>query len=214
MLLMNFLNAHHVVDSEKGNNVWAGQFKKSADEVLTIPSLVVSELAQFLGIHKTDGQTITESVQPLGNKNNLITKAYKLMRSHLNSSELEYSIQIKKNIPIGSGLGGGSSNAATTLTVLNKLWNMGFSNKKLEKLGLSLGADIPFFINGGLQLVEGIGEILSPQKNDLLRDLYFLLIIPSIYVSTKEAYSSLNKPLYNLSLTDPFTLFLFRSTIF
>ena len=138
-------------------------------------------------------------------ENNLITKAYKLMRSHLNSNELEYSIQIKKNIPIGSGLGGGSSNAATTLTVLNKLWNVGFSNKKLEQLGVSLGADIPFFINGGLQLVEGIGEILSPQKNDFFRDLYFLLIIPSIYVSTKEAYSSLNKPLHPIQSYSKFS---------
>jgi len=138
-------------------------------------------------------------------ENNLITKAYKLMRNHLNFNELEYAIQIKKNIPIGSGLGGGSSNAATTLKVLNELWNMGFSNKKLEQLGVSLGADIPFFINGGLQLIEGIGETLSPQKNDFLRDLYFLLIIPSIYVSTKEAYSSLNKPLHPIQSYSKFS---------
>jgi outer membrane protein assembly factor BamB/TolB-like protein len=58
-----------LVDAERGNNVWAGQFKKGADEVLNIPSLVVSELAQFLGVHKANGPIITENVQPLGNKN-------------------------------------------------------------------------------------------------------------------------------------------------
>tara|TARA_Y100000590_G_scaffold459748_1_gene617569 strand:- start:2538 stop:3395 length:858 start_codon:yes stop_codon:yes gene_type:complete len=154
--------------------------------------------------HKLSIKGPTHTQFPL-DENNLITKAYKLMRNHLNFNELEYAIQIKKNIPIGSGLGGGSSNAATTLKVLNELWNMGFSNKKLEQLGVSLGADIPFFINGGLQLIEGIGETLSPQKNDFLRDLYFLLIIPSIYVSTKEAYSSLNKPLHPIQSYSKFS---------
>jgi len=131
---------------------------------------------------------------PLDEKN-LITKAYKLMQSHLNSNKSEYLINIKKNIPIGSGLGGGSSNAATTLKALNKLWNMNFSNDKLEKLGKSLGADVPFFIKGGFQLAEGIGDILSPQKTDILKDLHFLLVTPPIHLSTEKAYGSLNKPL-------------------
>ena len=128
-------------------------------------------------------------------ENNLITKAYKLMHSESTSISTEHSIHVKKNIPIGSGLGGGSSNAATTLKALNKLWNMNFSNDKLEKFGQSLGADVPFFIKGGFQLVEGIGDMLSPQKTDILKNLHFLLITPPIHLSTKEAYGSLNKPL-------------------
>ena len=130
------------------------------------------------------------------NENNLITKAYRLMQSHLYSSKSNYLIKIKKNIPIGSGLGGGSSNAATTLKALNELWDLNFSNKKLEKLGLSLGADVPFFIKGGFQLAEGLGEKLSPQKIDLLLDLYMLLIISPIHISTATAYAKLNKSLH------------------
>ena len=118
------------------------------------------------------------------------------MQSHLNSKKSEYAIKIKKNIPMGSGLGGGSSNAATTLKALNKLWTMKFSNDKLEKLGKSLGADIPFFIKGGFQLAEGIGDILSPQKTDILKNLHFLLVTPPIHLSTEKAYDSLNKPLH------------------
>ena len=131
-------------------------------------------------------------------ENNLITKAYELMQSYLNSNESTYSIQIKKNIPIGSGLGGGSSNAATTLKTLNELWNLNFSNKKLEKIGISLGADVPFFIQGGFQLAEGLGEKLSPQKTDILNDVCFLLVIPPIYMSTAKAYTELNKSLHPL----------------
>ena len=145
--------------------------------------------------HKLSIKGPTHTQFPL-DENNLITKAYKLMRNHLNFNELEYAIQIKKNIPIGSGLGGGSSNAATTLKALNELWDLNFSNKKLEKLGLSLGADVPFFIKGGFQLAEGLGEKLSPQKIDFLLDLYILLIIPPIHISTATAYAKLNKYLH------------------
>ncbi|MEE2858761.1 MAG: 4-(cytidine 5'-diphospho)-2-C-methyl-D-erythritol kinase [Candidatus Neomarinimicrobiota bacterium] len=129
------------------------------------------------------------------NEKNLITKAYKLMYSHLRFHHSEYLIKIKKNIPIGSGLGGGSSNAATTLKILNKLWDLNFTNKKLMELGLSLGADIPFFIEGGVQMVEGLGEKLSPQKIDVLNDLCFLLVVPPIHISTTTAYAKLNKSL-------------------
>ena len=63
------------------------------------------------------------------------------------------------------------------------------------ELGLSLGADIPFFIEGGVQMVEGLGEKLSPQKIDVLNDLCFLLVVPPIHISTTTAYSKLNKEL-------------------
>ena len=140
------------------------------------------------------------------NEKNLITKAYRLMQSHLSFHKSEYLIKIKKNIPIGSGLGGGSSNAATTLKILNKLWNLNFSSKKLMNLGLSLGADIPFFIKGGFQLAEGLGEKLSPLKMDFLHDLFILLVIPPIHISTATAYTKLNKslhPNHNLSKFPP-----------
>ena len=127
-------------------------------------------------------------------ESNLITKSYRLFQSMMKSVPTEYAIHLKKIIPIGSGLGGGSSNAAAVLRALNKLWKMNFSPNKLEELGAELGADIPFFIRGGFQLAEGVGEKLTPQDNQILHGLHFLLIIPSVRISTPDAYHSLNNP--------------------
>ena len=102
-------------------------------------------------------------------ESNLITKSYRLFQSIMKNVSTEYAIHLKKIIPIGSGLGGGSSNAAAVLRVLNKLWKINFSPSKLEKIGKELGADIPFFIRGGFQLAEGIGEKLTPQDDHVLR---------------------------------------------
>ena len=131
---------------------------------------------------------------PLDNTN-LISRAYKLIRSETKLVPSEYTIHLKKKIPPGSGLGGGSSNAAAVLNALNELWKLNYSSNKLEYLGAKLGADIPFFIRGGLQLAEGIGEKLTPQDDLTLLGLHFLLIIPPFQISTADAYKSLNKPL-------------------
>ena len=126
---------------------------------------------------------------------NLITQAYKLMHSKSNSVPSEYAIHLKKVIPLSAGLGGGSSNAAYTLKALNTLWKLNFSQKELETIGVKLGADVPFFIRGNFQLAEGIGEKLTPQNNNILQGLHFLLVIPPFQISTLEAYRLLNKPL-------------------
>ena len=93
---------------------------------------------------------------------------------------------------MGSGLGGGSSNAATTLKALNQLWECGHDNENLCKIGASLGADVPFFINGGVQHVTGIGEILKPMNFEGIQGMHFLLIVPDIHISTEWAYKALN----------------------
>jgi len=129
-------------------------------------------------------------------ENNLISKAYRMLKEKMNLVPLEYAIHLKKLIPLGSGLGGGSSNAAYTLKALNELWELNYSPNKLEVLGVKLGADVPFFIRGGFQQAEGIGEKLTPQNDSALRGLHFLLIIPPFHISTIDAYKSLNKPLY------------------
>ena len=155
-----------------------------ADKLIFIPS------DEF---HLTiEGKEVAEI--PL-DESNLITKSYRLFQSRMKGVPTEYAIHLKKIIPVGSGLGGGSSNAATVLRVLNKLWKMNFSPNKLEKIGAELGADIPFFIRGGFQLAEGIGEKLTPQNDQTLHGLHFLLIIPPFHISTPGAYRSLNKPL-------------------
>lgn len=128
-------------------------------------------------------------------KNNLISKAYRLIRSKVKNVPTEYAIHLKKIIPIGGGLGGGSSNAAVTLRTLNQLWKLNLTSDKLKNMGKYLGADTPFFIKGGLQLVEGMGDNLTPISPIPIKDLQFLLVIPPFYISTPWAYKVLNKTL-------------------
>ena len=128
-------------------------------------------------------------------ENNLITKAYRLIRSKVEDVQSEYSIHLKKKIPIGGGLGGGSSNAATVLTTLNQLWKLNLTEDELENMSKSLGADVPFFIRGGIQLIEGIGDLLSPIDPAPMKDLQFILVVPPIHISTPWAYRALNKTL-------------------
>ena len=111
------------------------------------------------------------AILPL-DENNLITKAYRLIRSKAEDVPSEYAIHLKKKIPIGGGLGGGSSNAATVLTTLNQLWELNLTEDELEKMSKSLGADVPFFIRGGIQLIEGIGDMLNPVDPTPMKDLF------------------------------------------
>ena len=98
-------------------------------------------------------------------------------------------IVIAKRIPIGAGLGGGSSNAATTLKVLNKLWGCNLSDQELTTLALKLGADVPFFLKGESAWGEGIGEKLKPIK---LKKAWFAIITPNCSVSTARIFSHEN----------------------
>jgi len=92
---------------------------------------------------------------------------------------------LEKKIPMGAGLGGGSSDAATTLVALNELWMMGFSVDELANMGLSLGADVPVFVRGFAAFAEGIGEKLSPVSPD---ENWYFVLIPPVHVSTKEVF--------------------------
>lgn len=115
----------------------------------------------------------------------IIIKAAKKM---LNKTGLGIDIALNKKIPTGAGLGGGSSDAATTMLALNKIFNLGFELKHLEEMGLTLGADIPFFIRGQNAWVEGIGEKITPIQ---LEQQTFLLAVPDVQISTKQVFSSL-----------------------
>lgn len=96
-------------------------------------------------------------------------------------------IALKKRIPMGGGLGGGSSDAATTLMALNQLWNLNWEKERLLELGLQLGADVPVFIFGQNALAEGIGEKLSALS---LPAAWYLVLIPSVQISTAKIFSS------------------------
>lgn len=100
------------------------------------------------------------------------------------------NIKIQKNIPVGAGLGGGSTDAAGTLLALNTLFDSPFTKPALLELAKTIGADVPFFIYGGCMLAEGIGEILTPLPS--LKDAVFLLAKPKYGISTPYVYKNLN----------------------
>lgn len=102
-------------------------------------------------------------------------------------------ITLRKRIPTAAGLGGGSSNAATTLTVLNDLFQFGFDRERLIRIGARLGADVPFFLYGSTAWASGIGEILEPAEPP--PGTWLVLVNPGFEVPTKWVYQSLNLPL-------------------
>ena len=101
------------------------------------------------------------------------------------AAECGVKIGITKRLPMGGGLGGGSSDAATVLIALNALWNIGLSRQELAEIGLSLGADVPVFVMGQSAWAEGVGEQLTPLK---LAETWFLVLNPQISVSTAQIF--------------------------
>jgi 4-diphosphocytidyl-2-C-methyl-D-erythritol kinase len=104
--------------------------------------------------------------------------------------DIGIKIQLKKNIPVGAGLGGGSSDAATTLMGLNDLLGTGLTDRQLSSIGLKLGADVPFFIFKKAAVAEGIGDRFSPLEH--IPKLWLLLVNPGIHVATSWVYRNLN----------------------
>jgi 4-diphosphocytidyl-2-C-methyl-D-erythritol kinase len=96
-------------------------------------------------------------------------------------------IDIEKNIPVGGGLGGGSSDCATTLAVLNRLWELDLPREKLAAMALTLGADVPFFLFGGNAFAEGIGERLTPL---VLPQAWYVVLVPPVAVATHSIFSA------------------------
>lgn len=97
------------------------------------------------------------------------------------------TISLEKRIPMGGGLGGGSSDAATVLLALNRLWQLGMSRSELQGLGLSLGADVPFFLCGGNAFAEGVGEVLTPLE---LPPAWYLVLVPPVAVPTVAVFAA------------------------
>ncbi len=121
------------------------------------------------------------------NDDNLIVKAANALKEITNNKRLGADIFLKKNIPIGAGLAGGSSNAAATLIGLNKLWNLNLNYDTILSLSAKLGSDVPFFVNGGCQFCFGRGEILEKYNSQFDYGV-ILLKNPKISVSTAETY--------------------------
>ena len=152
-----------------------------------------------------DGCTIKSNVDwiPI-DESNICHKAYSALKTKFPVLG-GISIHIQKNVPIGSGLGGGSANGAATLKGLNDLYGLGLSIGELEKIGATIGADVPFFIKGGTQLGEGIGDKLTLLPSHIQGT--YLLVIPDVSISTPWAYSGLINKLNSEELMPNFAGF-------
>lgn len=132
---------------------------------------------------------LTDRAELPTDKNNLIWKAADLLLRMKNIEE-GVKITLTKRIPIAAGMAGGSADAAAAMRGLNELFDMGYSTKELQELGVKLGADIPYCLTGGTMLAEGIGEILSPLPAP--PDCFLVVAKPDIDVSTAFVYGSLH----------------------
>ena len=121
---------------------------------------------------------------PLG-EDNICVRAARLLQSVAGAAR-GADIELDKQLPVGGGLGGGSSDAATVLLVLNRFWQLNLKRTDLMALGVRLGADVPAFLYGRSALAEGIGERLSALE---LRPAWYLVLAPQVPVSTKEIFS-------------------------
>ncbi|HLR16842.1 MAG TPA: 4-(cytidine 5'-diphospho)-2-C-methyl-D-erythritol kinase [Alcanivoracaceae bacterium] len=132
-------------------------------------------------------------------EDNLIYRAAHLLREHTGYNGGAY-ITVSKRIPAGAGLGGGSSNAATTLIGLNHLWGTGLSQEELKQLAVQLGADVPVFIHGETAFAEGIGEQLHSTH---IEEKSYIVVTPAVFVSTQTIFQhkglTRNSPLIKLA---------------
>jgi 4-diphosphocytidyl-2-C-methyl-D-erythritol kinase len=125
-------------------------------------------------------------IEGIASDDDLMVLAARSLQAHCDC-ESGVNIHIEKRLPMGGGLGGGSSDAATTLRVLNQLWNCGLSISELSILGRQLGADVPIFIGGTTAWAEGIGDKLTTM---ILASKWYLIIKPPVEVATKELFSA------------------------
>ncbi|HET7174513.1 MAG TPA: 4-(cytidine 5'-diphospho)-2-C-methyl-D-erythritol kinase [Gammaproteobacteria bacterium] len=119
-------------------------------------------------------------------EDDLAVRAAKLLQDHVGSRS-GVAINLRKIIPTQAGLGGGSSDAATTLVALNELWGTGLKDKELATLGLKLGADVPVFLGGKAAWAEGVGELLTPLE---LPEPWYLVVQPGCRVATREIFQA------------------------
>ena len=134
-------------------------------------------------------------------QNNLCVIAYNYIKNLYKIGGA--NIVLKKNISRGSGLGSGSSNAATIMKGLREIYNLKVTDNELIKIGSRIGADVPFFINGSTQVGEGIGEKLTSIRSSI--DAHYLIVTPDISIDTKWAYSQYKNNLDNCSSPTKFS---------
>lgn len=128
---------------------------------------------------------LNSDILGLETKDNLIYQAAQLLLP-LRKNQSKISVTLHKKLPLGGGIGGGSSNAATALLALNKLWECDLPLHALAKLGLKLGADVPVFVNGKTAFATGVGEQLQSTE---LEEKFYLVATPKVHISTAEVFA-------------------------
>ncbi|PZO92183.1 4-(cytidine 5'-diphospho)-2-C-methyl-D-erythritol kinase [Acinetobacter johnsonii] len=134
---------------------------------------------------RTDQEIHIEGLNSVDLSQNLIYKATQILKPYAQTAT-GLSIHLEKNIPMGAGLGGGSSDAATTLIVVNQLWQCGLNTEQLANLGVQLGADVPIFVHGRNAWAEGIGEHLTFIDLDQKQ---YIVLKPDCFISTQLLFS-------------------------
>ncbi|MFS1946713.1 4-(cytidine 5'-diphospho)-2-C-methyl-D-erythritol kinase [Vibrio lentus] len=133
----------------------------------------------------TSSITITPEIPGVATEDNLIWKAATALQQYT-STTFGADIQLKKVLPMGGGIGGGSSNAATVLVALNHLWQLNLSDDQLAEIGLKLGADVPVFVRGHAAFAEGVGEQLQPANPD---EKWYLVVKPQVSIATVDIFT-------------------------
>ena len=128
----------------------------------------------------------TTDIAGIAPEHDLVVRAARLLQAHT-GCQLGADIAVHKVLPMGAGIGGGSSDAATTLIALNRLWQTGLGRTELQTLGLQLGADVPVFIFGRDAFAEGVGEALQPLE---LAPTWYVLISPGVLIATAEIFGA------------------------
>lgn len=155
-------------------------------DLQTLFQFVSLEDSLWFDIDTTGDIRLASDIPGVASEQNLVLKAAHLLKAELDRPELGAFIRLHKKIPMGAGLGGGSSNAATVLQALNALWQAGLSQDQLETLGLQLGADVPVFIRGEAVFAEGVGEKMHAFPAD---EWMACLLYPGLSVPTGEIFS-------------------------
>lgn len=160
-----------------------GRRENGYHELQSIFQLI--DLYDWLEFSQTDSdQIVIEGLESVDLQHNLIYKATQMLLPYAKHAS-GLSIRIEKNIPMGAGLGGGSSNAATTLIVVNQLWQCGLNTEQLAAFGVKLGADVPIFVHGRNAWAEGIGEHLTFIDLDQKQ---YIVLKPDCFISTQRLF--------------------------
>lgn len=145
---------------------------------------------EFEPLADTDLLTLSPAIPGVPDEQNLVIRAARLLQARL-PSPMGAHIRLEKVLPMGGGIGGGSSDAATTLVALNHLWQAGLDEEELAQLGVQLGADVPVFVRGRAAFAEGVGEKLQPVG---LPSAWYLVLKPDCHVATAAVFQDPELP--------------------